>query len=61
MVAGTNALFTVAATGLGPLSYQWQFNGTTISGATNTNLTLNNVQPTNAGSYTVVVTNSWLR
>ena len=58
---GTTALLTAAATGLGTLSYQWQFNGTNISGASNTNLTLNNVQPTNAGSYTVVVTNALLR
>ena len=43
---------------LGCLSYQWQFNGANIAGASNTNLTLTNVQPTNAGSYTVVVTNS---
>jgi hypothetical protein len=58
VVAGTNALFTLTATGFGTLSYQWQFNGTNMSGATSTNLALNNVQPTNAGSYTVVVTNS---
>ena len=58
VAAGSNALFTVAAAGAAPLSYQWQFNGGAIAGATNTNLALANVQPANGGSYTVVVTNS---
>ena len=40
----------------GSLSYQWQFNGTNIAGATNAALTLTNVQFTNAGVYTVIVT-----
>ncbi len=31
---GLNATFTVAATGTGPLSYQWKKNGGVISGAT---------------------------
>jgi hypothetical protein len=56
-VAGQNAAFSVAAIGLGTLSYQWGFNGTTLTGATNSALTSTNVQPTNAGSYTVVVSN----
>jgi hypothetical protein len=56
-VAGQNASFSVAAIGLGTLSYQWGFNGTTLTGATNSALTSTNVQPTNAGSYTVVVSN----
>jgi len=53
----SNAVFTVTATGLGPLSYQWQFNGTNISGATSTSLTITNVQTNNFGSYTVIVSN----
>jgi Leucine-rich repeat (LRR) protein len=58
VVAGTNALLTVTATGYGTLGYQWRFNGTNISSATSSSLTLTNVQLTNAGSYTVRVTNS---
>ncbi len=58
VTAGSSAVFTVAATGFGALSYQWQFNGASIAGATGASLTLANVQPANAGSYTVVVTNS---
>jgi hypothetical protein len=39
------------------LSYQWSFNGTNLLGATNTMLTLTNVQLTQAGNYAVSVTN----
>ena len=58
VVAGANAGFSVTASGTAPLSYQWRFNGTNLSGATSTSLTLAGVQPANAGSYTVAVTNS---
>ena len=54
---GSNAMFTVGATGTAPLNYQWLFNGANISGATLSNYTLVNVQPTNAGNYSVVITN----
>jgi hypothetical protein len=40
------------------LAYQWQFNGAAIPGATNNTYFLQNLQPTNAGSYSVVVSNS---
>jgi endonuclease/exonuclease/phosphatase family metal-dependent hydrolase len=56
---GGNVTFTVAATGADPLTYQWRFNGTNISGATLGNYALTNVQSTNAGDYTVVITNSF--
>ncbi len=56
---GTLASFSVTAAGTRPLGYQWLFNGTNISNATNTTLTLTNVQIGQSGSYTVVVTNSW--
>jgi alpha-tubulin suppressor-like RCC1 family protein len=56
--AGSNFTFTVAATGLGPLGYQWQFNGTNLPGANATSLFLTNVQSSQAGNYSVVVTNS---
>ncbi len=57
VVAGNNALFTVAATGTAPLSYQWQFNGGPVNGATTTSLAITGAQPGNQGNYTVVVTN----
>jgi 2-hydroxy-3-keto-5-methylthiopentenyl-1-phosphate phosphatase len=59
VVQGQNASFSVGASGTAPLSYQWNFNGTAVSGATTSALTLTNVQTTDAGSYMVVVTNSW--
>ncbi len=52
-----NVTFSVAATGTLPLSYQWYFNTTNIPGATNYSLTLTNVQPGQAGPYTVLVSN----
>lgn len=56
--AGQNATFTVAAYGSAPVAYQWNKNGTAISGATSSTLTLSNVAATDAGSYTVKVSNS---
>src|SRR6185295_16661023 len=49
--------FNASASGTVPLAYQWQFNGVNMSGATGTALTLSNVHTTDAGNYTVVVTN----
>jgi hypothetical protein len=39
VVVGSTATFTVAATGTAPLTYQWQKNGTNISGATSSSYT----------------------
>jgi len=52
---GTNATFTITATGAG-LTYQWCKNGVNIAGAINASLTLNNIAPADAGVYDVVVT-----
>src|SRR5205823_409393 len=57
-VQGTTATFSASASGTSPFSYQWQFNNGPISGATGTSLSVSDVQPADAGSYTVVVTNS---
>ena len=54
---GTSVTFTVAATGTAPFSYQWQLNNVSISGATASSCTRANVQLTDAGSYSVVVSN----
>ena len=58
VIAGGTATFNVAASGTPPLSYQWSFKGTNIAGATNTILTLTNVQLNQAGNYTVQVANT---
>ena len=55
---GATADFQVAATGSPPLAYQWFFSGrNAIAGATNEVLSLANVQFTQAGDYSVTVTN----
>jgi hypothetical protein len=54
---GATVTFTVAASGSTPLSYQWRKNGTAISGATNTSLSLTNVQSTDAATYSCYVSN----
>ncbi|HYG36658.1 MAG TPA: immunoglobulin domain-containing protein [Clostridia bacterium] len=56
-VPGLDATFTVSAIGTPPLGYQWQINGTNIPGAQTSTLTITNFQPTNAGQYSVVVSN----
>ena len=58
MVAGSNAVLSVSATGTGPFAYQWLFNGSAINGATNSALTLNNFLPNHAGLYSVIVRNT---
>ncbi len=57
VVVSSNATFQSAALGAQPLTYQWWFNGATVSGATSSSLTLTNVQSAQAGPYEVVVTN----
>ena len=55
---GSNVTFKAAASGTPPLSYQWQFNGTNLDGATNATLALSNVQFTDEGSYRLAISNS---
>ncbi len=58
--ASGTATFGVAATGTQPINYQWYFNGTNaLSGATDSTLTLTNVQITQQGFYSVTVSNSF--
>jgi Reelin subrepeat B/Bacterial Ig domain/Immunoglobulin domain/Immunoglobulin I-set domain len=55
---GGSATFTVEAAGQAPLSYQWDFNGGLIDGATNATLMLSNVSTNDAGTYRVRISNS---
>ena len=57
-VQGLDTMMAVAVQGTPPFSYQWRFNGTNISGATNSFVVITNTQQVNLGSYRVVVTNS---
>jgi hypothetical protein len=56
-VEGQGATFGVLATGFPAPTFQWQLNGSNISGATGPTLAIASVQPSNAGAYAVVVTN----
>ncbi|MBI2512496.1 MAG: immunoglobulin domain-containing protein [Opitutae bacterium] len=58
VTAGAAASFSVAASGTAPLSYQWQKDGAAISGATSTTYSIASAAAGDAGTYSVVVTNS---
>ncbi|MFN5182526.1 MAG: beta strand repeat-containing protein, partial [Bacteroidota bacterium] len=53
---GQSATFTVVATGTSPLTYQWKFNGSNISGATGSTHTISSPTIGDDGTYQVVVT-----
>jgi Phosphoesterase family/Immunoglobulin domain/Immunoglobulin I-set domain len=58
VTVGQTATFTVAATGTAPLSYQWQKNGTAISGATSASYTTPaTTSADNGAKFVVVVSN----
>ncbi len=56
--AGTTVQFSVDAAGMYPLNYEWRFNQAELPGAgTGASLVLTNVQKTQIGAYSVIVTN----
>jgi sugar lactone lactonase YvrE len=55
---GASASFSVVASGLPTANYQWYKDGAVISGATASTYSLTAAQTTNAGSYTVVISNA---
>jgi hypothetical protein len=57
VTAGASATFSVSANGTSP-SYQWYKDGSAISGATGASHTISNAQASDAGSYSVLVSNS---
>jgi len=57
VTVGQNAVFSIVADGTAPLHYQWYFNTNTPLAANSDTLTVTNVQETNAGTYSVVITN----
>ena len=58
VAAGDPASLSIAAVGIPACSFQWRLNGTNISGATASSLNWDRVQLTNAGTYSVFVSNS---
>ena len=55
---GYPASFTVAASGTVPFTYQWLKNGIAIAGATSATYTIATVATTDAGNYSVTITNA---
>jgi hypothetical protein len=56
--AGSTVSLFVAASGVGTLGYQWLFNGTPMSSATSSVLSLTDIQSNGVGAYSVVVSNT---
>ncbi len=56
---GSTANFTDQPVGAAPLAFQWYFINAPLAGATNSTLSLTNVQFSNAGNYWLVVTNNY--
>lgn len=54
-ILGSDAIFTAEASGTGPFTYQWFQGANPLPGQTNRTLTLQNLQATNAGAYSVSV------
>ena len=64
IIPGSDVSFSVFATGIAPLSYQWQKDGVnltdegSITGATTATLTITGVMESDEGGYRCVVTNT---
>ena len=57
VVVGASASFRASASGAGPLSYTWYFNANPIPGANSSELSIASTSATNAGIYSVVISN----
>ena len=55
---GATTAVSVAATGTGPLRYQWRQNGLSLPGATNSSFLIDYAVGENAGFYDVIVNNA---
>lgn len=55
---GANASFNVGVSGTSPFSYQWRKASAVVAGATDSSYLRTNVQPADAGDYSVIVTNA---
>jgi pectate lyase len=60
VLVGQDATFNVSASGTPPLLYQWYYNtNSVITNATSSSLTVTNTQLSDAGEYSVVVSNDY--
>ena len=57
-VTGSNVTLTVIPMILDGMTYQWKKNGTNIDQAVSSSYNINNIQPSDAGDYIVVVTSA---
>lgn len=57
VLSSSEVLFSVLAVGIEPLSYQWRFNDSDITDATDPTLLLSSVDQNSQGNYRVVVSN----
>jgi hypothetical protein len=55
---GQNITFSATVAGTPPFTYQWQFQTKNIASATNSSLTLTNVQFNQGGNYSLIVSNA---
>ncbi|MBA4150204.1 MAG: immunoglobulin domain-containing protein [Verrucomicrobia bacterium] len=55
---GSSVILTAIADGTAPFTYQWQLNGVDIPNATTTSLTINDVDISDAGNYTIAANNA---
>jgi len=55
IIAGGGAILTAVPAGFTPSSYQWRFQNVALAGETSATLNLSNIQPSQAGAYTVVL------
>jgi N-acetyl-anhydromuramyl-L-alanine amidase AmpD len=54
---GSVVNYSISANGTSPINFRWLLNGLPISGATSSNYTIPNLQLSNAGNYSVMVSN----
>jgi hypothetical protein len=59
LFSGASNTWTFAASAALPVTYYWNLNGNLISNSATANLTLFNLQTSNSGSYSVVVSNAY--
>jgi hypothetical protein len=59
VAAGSQVTLSASVVGAPTLHYQWRFDGTNISGATTSALTISGFQAANQGNYSVVCVNSY--
>lgn len=56
---GSSVIFEVVASGSGQQTYKWYFNGSQIMNANSAQLILSDVQASQEGAYTVLITNNY--